>query len=99
MAAPVTAEIPLRRPVVLTGAVLEEGAGHVGPRYLLHEDGIATAYAVIGENTDRTQAKRKKKRYEGAGTGADEGINQWFAHPTFSFHDRKGLRRSAQDHL
>ncbi|HMA35751.1 MAG TPA: M20/M25/M40 family metallo-hydrolase, partial [Chloroflexia bacterium] len=26
---------PLARPVVLTAAVLEEGAGHVGPRYLL----------------------------------------------------------------
>ena len=44
--------VRLARPVVLTAAVLEEGAGHVGPRYLLHDDGIATAYAVIGENTD-----------------------------------------------
>jgi len=44
--------VALARPVVLTAAVLEEGAGHVGPRYLLHNDGIATAYAVIGENTD-----------------------------------------------
>src|SRR5207302_1366959 len=42
----------LVRPVVLTAAVLEEGAGHVGPRYLLHQDGIRTAYAVVGENTD-----------------------------------------------
>ncbi len=46
------ADAVLVRPVVLTAAVLEEGAGHVGPRYLLHNDGIATAYAVIGENTD-----------------------------------------------
>jgi putative selenium metabolism hydrolase len=44
--------VRLRRPVVLTAAVLEEGAGHIGPRTLLHDDGIATAYAVIGENTD-----------------------------------------------
>ncbi|HUS16825.1 MAG TPA: M20/M25/M40 family metallo-hydrolase [Chloroflexia bacterium] len=44
--------VPLARPVVITAAVLEEGAGHVGPRTLLHDDGIATAYAVIGENTD-----------------------------------------------
>jgi putative selenium metabolism hydrolase len=46
------AGVPLARPVVITAAVLEEGAGHVGPRYLLHEDGIRTAFAVVGENTD-----------------------------------------------
>ena len=44
------ADLPL--PVGMAGLVMEEGGGHIGPRYLTGQLGSRPRWVVIGENTD-----------------------------------------------
>ena len=39
-------------PVGIAGLVMEEGGGHIGPRYLNDQRGFRPRWVIIGENTD-----------------------------------------------
>jgi putative selenium metabolism hydrolase len=42
----------LSRPVSMAGLIMEEGGGHIGPRFLNDVRGFRPQWVVIGENTD-----------------------------------------------